>query len=78
MNNDGNVTLQELNEGIEALMSITPGDVEEVYYMVAGIDEDYSSISETDLTIACPYLMEDAGFAEEDCYAMGILMHIAD
>ena len=77
MDNNGEVTLGEMEDSIEFIMSITPADVEEVYYMIAGIDEDYSYISETDLEVACPYLMEE-GFAIEDCYAIGILLAIAD
>ena len=75
--NNGHVTLDEMNNTMEDLMSATPSDVEEVYYAIAGLDDNAAYISEDDLWAACPYMIEE-GFAEEDCWAVGILLYIAD
>lgn len=75
--NNGHVTLDEMNNTMEDIMSATPSDVEEIYYAIAGIDGNASYISEDDLWAACPYMIEE-GFAEEDCWAVGILLYIAD
>lgn len=78
-NNDGGVTLGEMEDAMAFIMSVTPEEVEEGFnaLAVAG-DTDGNSVSEADLTAACPYLIAEAGMAVEDCYAIGILMHIAD
>lgn len=79
MNNDGQVTVDELNNGVAFLMSIQPSDVAELYDMaaVAG-DEDASSISDADLVVACEWLQANAGMDANDCIAIEIMMFLAD